>query len=55
MVFYNTLPLYGALFGFLFLGETLGLAHLVGGVLILGGGLVAAIAKRPLRKQVNKY
>ncbi len=43
MVFYNTLPLYGALFGFLFLGETLGPAHVAGGVLILAGGLVSAM------------
>lgn len=42
MVFYNTLPLYGALLGTLFLGETLGLSHLIGGVLIVGGGLWAA-------------
>ncbi|MBN2874733.1 MAG: EamA family transporter [Spirochaetales bacterium] len=46
MVFYNTLPLYGALFGFLFLGETLGPAHLAGGALILSGGLVAATRKK---------
>jgi drug/metabolite transporter (DMT)-like permease len=45
MVFYNTLPLYGALLGFMFLGETLGPAHLVGGALILAGGLVAALRK----------
>lgn len=42
MVFYNTLPLYGALLGTLFLGESLGPAHLVGGVLIVGGGIWAA-------------
>jgi drug/metabolite transporter (DMT)-like permease len=42
MVFYNTLPLYGALLGFLFLGESIGLVHLVGGALIIGGGLWAA-------------
>ncbi len=47
MVFYNTLPLYGALFGFLFLGETLGSAHLAGGALILSGGLFAAIKLSP--------
>jgi drug/metabolite transporter (DMT)-like permease len=41
MVFYNTLPLYGALLGHLFLGESLGPAHLVGGALIVGGGLWA--------------
>jgi drug/metabolite transporter (DMT)-like permease len=42
MVFYNTLPLYGALLGYLFLGETIGSAHLLGGALIVGGGLWAA-------------
>jgi drug/metabolite transporter (DMT)-like permease len=42
MVFYNTLPLYGALLGYLVLGESIGLAHLVGGALIIGGGLWAA-------------
>jgi drug/metabolite transporter (DMT)-like permease len=42
MVFYNTLPLYGALLGYLFLGESIGPAHLVGGALIIGGGLWAA-------------
>jgi drug/metabolite transporter (DMT)-like permease len=42
MVFYNTLPLYGALLGYLVLGEPIGLAHLVGGGLIIGGGLWAA-------------
>jgi drug/metabolite transporter (DMT)-like permease len=42
MVFYNTLALYGALAGHLLLGEAIGPAHLVGGVLIVGGGLWAA-------------
>ncbi len=42
MVFYNTLPLYGALLGTLFLGEPLGPVHLVGGMLIICGGLWAA-------------
>ena len=42
MVFYNMLPLYGALLGRLFLGEAIGPAHLVGGALIIGGGLWAA-------------
>jgi drug/metabolite transporter (DMT)-like permease len=42
MVFYNTLPLYGALLGVLFLGESIGPTHLVGGALIVGGGLWAA-------------
>ena len=42
MVFYNTLPLYGALLGYLFLGESIGLSHLLGGALVIGGGLWAA-------------
>jgi drug/metabolite transporter (DMT)-like permease len=42
MVFYNTLPLYGALLGFLFLGESIGPAHLIGGALIIAGGLWSA-------------
>jgi drug/metabolite transporter (DMT)-like permease len=42
MVFYNTLPLYGALLGVLFLDESIGLVHLIGGALIIGGGLWAA-------------
>jgi drug/metabolite transporter (DMT)-like permease len=42
MVFYNTLPLYGALLAYLFLGESIGPTHLLGGALIIGGGLWAA-------------
>jgi drug/metabolite transporter (DMT)-like permease len=42
MVFYNTLPVYGAVLGYLFLGETIGPAHVLGGALIVGGGLWAA-------------
>jgi drug/metabolite transporter (DMT)-like permease len=42
MVFYNMLPLYGALLGYLLLGEPLGPPHLLGGALIIGGGLWAA-------------
>jgi drug/metabolite transporter (DMT)-like permease len=42
MIFYNTLPLYGALLGRMFLGEALGLNHLLGGGLIILGGLWAA-------------
>jgi drug/metabolite transporter (DMT)-like permease len=41
-VFYNTLPLYGALLGYLFLGEPIGLPHILGGMLVIGGGLWAA-------------
>jgi drug/metabolite transporter (DMT)-like permease len=42
MVFYNSLPLYGAMLGALFLGEEVGLSHLVGGGLIVSGGLWGA-------------
>jgi drug/metabolite transporter (DMT)-like permease len=49
MVFYNTLPLYGALLGYLFLGESIGPAHLFGGALIIGGGLWAARGRRATR------
>jgi drug/metabolite transporter (DMT)-like permease len=42
MVFYNTLPLYGAVLGLIFLGETIGPTHILGGLLIIGGGLWAA-------------
>jgi len=42
MVFHNALPLYGALLGYLLLGESVGPVHLIGGILIVGGGLWAA-------------
>jgi drug/metabolite transporter (DMT)-like permease len=42
MVFYNTLALYGALLGHWFLDEYIGWFHLLGGMLIIGGGLWAA-------------
>lgn len=45
MTFYNTLPLYGVLLASLFLGEEIGLVHLIGGALIVGGGLCAARAQ----------
>lgn len=40
MVFYNMLPVFGALLGALFLGETLGLGQIAGGALVIGGGLI---------------
>lgn len=45
MVFYNTLPLYGILFGALALQERVGLAPLLGGILIVGGALWAALGR----------
>ena len=43
MVFYNSMPLYGTLLGFAFLGEPVGLPHIIGGALIIGGGITAAL------------
>ena len=51
MVFYNTLPLYGAVLGFLFLGETIGMPHIIGGMLIVSGGLWAA--RNGVTKQIR--
>jgi drug/metabolite transporter (DMT)-like permease len=36
MIYYS-LPLWGGLFAFLFLGETMGMVHLVSGIMIIGG------------------
>lgn len=47
MVFYNTLPLYGAVLGYLFLDEPIGLPHIIGGLLIAGGGIWAARKSLP--------
>lgn len=50
MAFYNTLPLYGILLAYLFLGETIGVVHLVGGALIIAGGTWASIGRSmPIR------
>lgn len=43
--FVNTLPLYGVVLGYLFLNEPLGAPHLIGGLLIIGGGLLAAFRR----------
>jgi drug/metabolite transporter (DMT)-like permease len=40
MAFYNMLPVYGALLGALFLGETLGMGQIVGGALVIVGGVI---------------
>jgi drug/metabolite transporter (DMT)-like permease len=41
MVFYNMLPVYGAILGVILLGESLGAEHFIGGGLILTGSLMA--------------
>lgn len=46
MMFYNMLPIYGVLLGFVLLGEPVGWAHLIGGLMIIGGGVWAAIGQQ---------
>ena len=46
MVFYNMFPLYGSLLSIALLGEAVGPAHLVGGVLIIGGGVIGSLTAR---------
>lgn len=45
MVFYNMLPVYGAILGTLLLGEPFGVAHLVSAVLIIGAGVWTGLGK----------
>jgi drug/metabolite transporter (DMT)-like permease len=53
MVFYNTLPLYGAILGAVLLGEPLGMIHYLFGGLIIAGGLWATLGKE-LRRSIAK-
>jgi drug/metabolite transporter (DMT)-like permease len=50
MVFYNTLPLYGAMLGAVLLGEPLQGTHVIFGGLIIGGGLWATLGDLPSRR-----
>jgi drug/metabolite transporter (DMT)-like permease len=50
MVFYNTLPLYGAMLGAVLLGEPLHAVHMIFGGLIIGGGLWATLGGLPSRR-----
>lgn len=45
MAFYNTLVVYGAMFGILFLGEHITPYLLIGGALVIAGGLISAANK----------
>ncbi len=47
MVFYNLLPVYGALLATLLLREPFGMEHLIGGGLIIGAGLWAGLERKP--------
>lgn len=48
MAFYNMLPVYGALLGALFLGESLGAEQITGSALVIAGGLIGTgVWQRP--------
>lgn len=47
MAFYNLLPVFGVLLGVLFLGEALSWSHIAGGVMVILGGVLAAVQKLP--------
>ena len=49
MVFYNTLPLYGALLGAALLGEPLSIIHYLFGGMIIAGGLWATLGRQSQR------
>jgi drug/metabolite transporter (DMT)-like permease len=51
MVFYNTLPLYGAILGAALLGEPLEVIHYFFGGLIIGGGLWATLGMEHQRSK----
>ncbi len=54
MAFYNMLPLYGALLGAFFLGETLSPGELAGGALVIGGGLIGAGIWKSVARVLSK-
>lgn len=49
-IFINLMPVFSALIAMAFLGEQIALFHLVGGMLVLGGVLMAQTLTRPLRR-----
>jgi len=55
MAFYNMLPVYGALLGALFLGETPGIGQLAGGTLVIAGGLIGAGLWRAARARLAQF
>ncbi len=54
MAFSTLLPVYGALRGALFLGETLGVGQIAGGALVIGGGLIGAGLWKSVSKVLSK-
>jgi drug/metabolite transporter (DMT)-like permease len=49
MIYYS-LPLWGGLFAYLFLGESMGMTHLISGVMIIGG--IYWTTRKPAEKKV---
>lgn len=49
MIYYS-LPLWGGLFAFVFLGETMGMVHLVSGALIIGGIVWASRSPKSVKE-----
>jgi len=54
MAFYNTLPVFGTLLGYFFLGESLSAQTMLGGLLVIGGGLIAALYGNPPGNKLPK-
>lgn len=55
MLFYNLLPVYGVAFSYLFLGEKLGVQHLVGALLVVVSGLLISKEKESTMSGVTKF
>ncbi len=49
-IFINLMPVFSALIAMAFLGEQIALFHLVGGMLVLAGVIMAQTLTRPLRR-----
>jgi drug/metabolite transporter (DMT)-like permease len=49
-IFINLMPVFSALIAMAFLGERIALFHLVGGLLVLAGVIMAQTLTRPLRR-----
>lgn len=53
-IFINLMPLFSALIAMAYLGERIALFHLVGGVLVLAGVLMAQTLTQPLVRRATR-